>query len=60
MPQSTVAGEFFTKQNSKYAVIEDVDPDDWFYPLWAPNTKMHEQCYYSNAYGYVVSIICFD
>lgn len=32
VPRSTVAGEFFTKQNSKYTSIEDVVPVDWFYP----------------------------
>lgn len=60
VPTSTVAGEFFTKQNSKYTSIEDVDPEDWFYPAWLPKTKMHEQCYYSDTYGYVISIIWFD
>ncbi len=60
VPVSTVAGEFFTKRDSKYTGIEDVDPEDWFYPTWIPKTMMHEQCYYSNAYGYVISIIWFD
>lgn len=60
LPPSTVAGEFFIKRDSKYTGVEDVDPEDWFYPTWLQKTKMHEQCYYSNAYGYVISIIWFD
>jgi Zn-dependent peptidase ImmA (M78 family) len=60
LPPSTVAGEFFTRQDSKYTGIENVDPEDWFYPAWIPKTPMHEQCYYSDGYGYVISIIWFD
>lgn len=60
VPPSTVAGEFFTKQNSKYTGIENIEPEDWFYPSWLRETALHEQCYYSNAYGYVISIIWFD
>lgn len=60
VPPTTVAGEFFTKLNSKHTGIEDLNPDDWFYMKWAPNTQMHEQCYFSNSYGYVISLIWFD
>lgn len=60
LPSSTVAGEFFTKKDAKYTGIEDVDPENWFYPRWIPKTRMHEQCYYSDSYDYVISLIWFD
>ena len=60
VPPSTVAGEFFTKQDAKYTGIEDVDPNDWFFANWERPTQMHEQCYYSDSYGYVISLIWFD
>lgn len=59
VPPSTVAGEFFTRNKSKYTGIEQVQPDDWFYPSWKATTKMYEQCYYSDTYGYVISLIWF-
>lgn len=60
LPPLTVAGEFFMKKDAKYTGVEDVDPDDWFYSTWVPKTQMHEQCYYSESYGYVISLIWFD
>jgi hypothetical protein len=27
---------------------------------WIPKTQMHEQCHFSEAYGYVISLIWFD
>ncbi len=60
LPAATVAGEFFTKTDSKYTGIEDVEPENWFFPAWVPKTQMHEQCYYSESYGYVISLIWFD
>ena len=60
LPPLTVAGEFFTKQNAKYTGIEDVEPESWFYPAWSVKYQMHEQCYYSESYGYVLSLIWFD
>jgi len=61
LPPTTVAGEFFSKINSKSTDIEDVSPDNWFYPKWRhSNMNMHEQCYYSDSYNYVISIIWFD
>lgn len=60
-PPTTVAGEFFRKPNSRYTTIEEVSPDDWFYPRdGRGNRKMYEQCYYSDSYGYVISLIWFD
>lgn len=60
LPATTVAGEFFNDNNKKYTGIEEVDPDDWFYPKWSVRTSMHEQCYYSDSYDYVISFIWFD
>lgn len=61
LPPTTVAGEFFKKIDSKYTGIEEVNPDDWFYPKDARgNRVMREQCYYSDSYGYVISLIWFD
>lgn len=61
LPQSTVAGEFFSKTDSKYTDIEEVDPNSWFYSNDERNIrKMYEQCYYSDSYGYVISLIWFD
>jgi hypothetical protein len=62
LPPTTVAGEFFTKLDSKYTSIEEVNPDDWFYPFPndnRANRKMNEQCYYSDSYGYVISVLWF-
>jgi hypothetical protein len=60
IPATTVAGEFFTKANAMYTGVENVEADDWFYPTWTPKTQMHEQCYFSDSYGYVISIIWFE
>ena len=51
----------FLKADSKYTTIEDVDPDNWFHANDnRANRKMYEQCYYSDSYGYVISLIWFD
>jgi Zn-dependent peptidase ImmA (M78 family) len=60
LPPTTVAGEFNTKPDAKYTGVEDIDPDDWFYSKWQVKSQLHEQCYYSDSYGYVVSLIWFD
>lgn len=60
LPPTSVAGEFNLKGNGKYTGIEDVEPNDWFNPAWIPNTQMHEQCYYSDSYGYIISLIWFN
>lgn len=61
LPSATVAGEFFTKSNSKYSTIEDVEANNWFCANDnRANRTMHEQCYYSDSYGYVISLIWFD
>ena len=62
VPATTVAGEFFTKPNSKFTSIEEIEPNDWFYPYpndYRANRKMNEQCFYSEGFGYVISLIWF-
>ena len=62
LPPTTVAGEFFTKKDSKYTGIEKVNADDWFYPFkndQRADRQMREQCYYSESYDYVVSLLWF-
>jgi Zn-dependent peptidase ImmA (M78 family) len=61
-PPTTVAGEFFTKENSRFTTIEAVKPDDWFYaPSWdyRAQREMNEQCFYSDGFGYVISLLWF-
>jgi len=60
VPPTTVAGEYFTQPNAKYTGIENIEPDDWFYSKWLVKSQLHEQCYYSDSYGYVISLIWFD
>lgn len=61
LPPTTVSGEFYTKKDSKYTGIEKVYADDWFYPKDnRGDRQMYEQCYYSDSYGYVVSLLWFD
>lgn len=63
IPQTTVAGEFFTLKDRKLTGIEPLDADDWFNPPKDDNRalrQMYEQCYYSDSYGYVISLIWFD
>lgn len=63
IPQSTVAGEYYTKESSKYTGIESLSADDWFHVPSndnRANRQMYEQCYYSDSYGYVISLMWFD
>ncbi|MFC6101232.1 ImmA/IrrE family metallo-endopeptidase [Olivibacter domesticus] len=62
LPPTTVAGEFFTKPDSRFTSIEEVNPDDWFYPFpndYRVDRKMNEQCFYADNYGYVISLLWF-
>ncbi|CAM3690698.1 ImmA/IrrE family metallo-endopeptidase [Sphingobacterium prati] len=62
LPPTTVAGEFFTKPDSRFSSIEEVNPDDWFFPFlndYRANRKMNEQCFYADNYGYVISLLWF-
>lgn len=61
LPATTVAGEFYTKPDSKYTDVELVDIEDWFHFVdWAPDYQMYEQCFYSDIYGFVISLIWFE
>lgn len=60
LPPTTVAGEFFTKQDSKYTGIEELSADDWFFVKDSRgNRPLKEQCYFSDSYGYVISLLWF-
>lgn len=63
LPPTTVAGEYFTMVDRKLTSVEDLSADDWFFIPPNDNRakrKMHEQCFYSDSYGYVVSLLWFD
>lgn len=63
IPQTTVASEYFTKEKRKHTDIESLSANDWFNPPAddnRANRQMYEQCFYSDSYGYVVSLIWFD
>ncbi|MES2772918.1 MAG: ImmA/IrrE family metallo-endopeptidase [Bacteroidota bacterium] len=63
VPQTTVAGEYYNLKNRKFSTIEQLDADDWFKPSaddYRANRQMYEQCFYSDSYGYVISLIWFD
>jgi Zn-dependent peptidase ImmA (M78 family) len=60
LPPTTVAGESFLKQNAKYTSVETLDFEDWFiYKDWKPEWPLYEQCFYSDIYNYVVSVVWF-
>ncbi len=63
IPQTTVAGEYYTMESRKFTGIESLSADDWFNPPQDDNRayrQMYEQCFYSDRYGYIVSLIWFD
>lgn len=63
VPNRTVVGEFITLPDRKYTTIEPVDVDSWFKPSKDDNRagrQMYEQCYYSDSYGYIISLLWFD
>lgn len=63
VPQTTVAGEFYAAQGKKFTGIEQLDVADWFNPPREDNRadrQMYEQCFYSDSYGYVISLMWFD
>jgi Zn-dependent peptidase ImmA (M78 family) len=63
IPNTTVAGEYYLMQDRKYTGIEALSVSDWFIPYDnnnKTNRQMYEQCYYSDSYGYVISLIWFD
>ena len=63
VPPTSIAGEYFTLQTNKSTEIEPLDVDDWFFASKEDNRalrQMYEQCYYSDSYGYVISLMWFD
>lgn len=60
VPSTTVAGEAFLKSNARYTTIEPVDYEDWFvYKTWKPEWQLYEQCFYSDQYNLVISVVWF-
>lgn len=63
IPSTTVAGEYYTLENRKFTGIESLSADDWFNPPAdddRANRQMYEQCFFSDSYGYVISLMWFD
>jgi Zn-dependent peptidase ImmA (M78 family) len=63
VPQTTVAGEFYTMTDRRITSIEPISAADWFNPPADDGRalrQMYEQCYYSDSYDYVISLIWFD
>jgi len=63
VPQTSVAGAFFTGKKLKFTGIEELSAYDWFIPPdddERAERKMYEQCFYSDSFGYVISLMWFD
>lgn len=63
VPKTTVAGEYYNIENRKFTTVEQLDTNDWFNPPAGDHRadrQMYEQCFYSDSYGYVVSLLWFD
>ncbi|NOU48056.1 MAG: ImmA/IrrE family metallo-endopeptidase [Bacteroidales bacterium] len=63
VPQTTVAGEYYTMLERKFTSVELLDADNWFNPPpddHRADRQMYEQCFYSDSYGYVISLVWFD
>lgn len=61
LPPTTVAGESFEKTNVQYTGVEKIDLEDWFeYRGWEPGRQLYEQCFYSDLYNFVISVIWFE
>jgi Zn-dependent peptidase ImmA (M78 family) len=63
IPPTSVAGEYFTLKQNKTTDIVPLDVDDWFIASKEDNRalrQMYEQCFYSDSYGYVVSLVWFE
>ncbi|HVT85633.1 MAG TPA: ImmA/IrrE family metallo-endopeptidase, partial [Chitinophagaceae bacterium] len=63
IPRTSVAGEYYNLERRKFTDIEKVNADDWFSPTvddHRANRQMYEQCFYSDSYRYVISLLWFD
>jgi len=59
-PPTSVLGESFLKSDAQYTSIQNVDLEDWFYDRkGAPTWPLYEQCFYSDEYGYAISMVWF-
>jgi len=56
-PPTSAMGEYYSKKDAKFADVQTVYTDDWF---WVDYTKkLNEQYFYSD-YGYDISILWSD
>lgn len=63
IPPTSVAGEYFKFKKNKITSIESIDVDDWFIASKDDDRalrQLYEQCYYSDSFGYVISLMWFD
>jgi hypothetical protein len=63
VPQTTVAGEYYNLEDQKFTSVEPLDANDWFNPPpddHRADRQMYEQCFYSDSYGYVASLVWFN
>nr|MBC7613698.1 ImmA/IrrE family metallo-endopeptidase [Pseudopedobacter sp.] len=59
-PPTSVLGESFLKSDSQYTSIQNIYLEDWFFDRkGAPSWSLHEQCFYSDLYGYAISMVWF-
>jgi Zn-dependent peptidase ImmA (M78 family) len=61
VPPTSVVGESFLKRNARYTGVEKMDLEDWFYPgEWPVDWQLYEQCFYSDIYDSVISLVWFQ
>jgi Zn-dependent peptidase ImmA (M78 family) len=61
LPPTTAAGEYYSKPEAQYTTVEKLDLEDWFeYRGWDPGRQLYEQCFYSDLYNFVISVIWFE
>ncbi|WP_025144297.1 ImmA/IrrE family metallo-endopeptidase [Pedobacter jeongneungensis] len=61
LPKDTLSARYFLKPIIPYqSLIEEIDPESWFYINDnRANKTMYEQCYFSEINGYLVTLIWF-
>jgi Zn-dependent peptidase ImmA (M78 family) len=59
-PGTSVLGESFLKSEARYTTVQNIDLEDWFVDRkGAPTWNLFEQCFYSDLYGYAISMVWF-
>nr|WP_294795560.1 ImmA/IrrE family metallo-endopeptidase [uncultured Mucilaginibacter sp.] len=59
-PSTSVLGESFLKSDAQYTSVQSIDLEDWFFDRkGAPTSQLYEQCFYSDFYGYAISLVWF-